>query len=1007
MPIDHREAAFEDAIEHHLLTHGGYTRGRNVDYDRTRALDRAQLFAFLHDSQPELMDKLRRQHGPDTEPAILEGLARTLETRGTLDVLRHGARFPATLGATLRLAYFRPAHGLNPESEALYAKNRLTVVRQLRYAARHDGELDLALFVNGIPIVTAELKNPLTGQTAGHAVRQYRDDRSATDAIFRFRTRALVHFAVDTEQALMTTRLDGEATRFLPFDRGDGTAAGNPENPGGYRTAYLWEEIWERHGLLDVLARFLHLQVERRETGGRAARGETLIFPRYHQLEAVHALVADARAKGAGESYLVQHSAGSGKSNSIAWLAHRLASLHDDADRRVFDSVIVVTDRRVLDQQLQDTIYQFEHRQGVVECIRESGRARHLAEALEGGAPIIVTTLQTFPFVTDHVARLPERRYAVIVDEAHSSQSGEGAIEMRAVLSASSLEEAARADAGSGEETEEQVLRAMLARGRQPNLSFFAFTATPKHRTLEVFGRRDAAGKPRPFHLYSMRQAIEEGFILDVLAHYTTYRTYYRLLKEAEGDPEVRKKEAARALARYAGLHAHAVDRKTEVMVEHFRQHTRHRIGGRAKAMVVTASRLHAVRYKQAFDRYTQARGCPEVRALVAFSGTVREDTGVEHTEASLNGGIRDRGIPEAFSTPEYPILIVAEKFQTGFDQPLLHTMYVDRRLSGIQAVQTLSRLNRTHPGKEDTFVLDFVNEAEEIAASFQPYYERTTVAGEADPQLLYDLQHRLSEARVYDAAEVERFARVFFRPRARQRPADHAQLDACVRPAVDRFRALPEEEREEFRSALASFRNLYAFLSQVIPYTDSELEKLYAFGRFLLVRLPRRDGGGVRLDDEVTLQYFRIEKVAEGALALRGEADGQVPGPVAVGTGAAKEEVAPLSAIIDVLNQRFGTRFRPADQYFVDQIGEEAFADPQLVEAAHANEIENFRFVWDRTLQGIFIDRMDLNEEFFARFMNDPEFHRVLSALLMRDVYDRIRAAEPGAALTLRRAPG
>jgi len=550
------------------------------------------------------------------------------------------------------------------------------------------------LSLNGIPIATAELKNPLTGQTWRNAVKQYKNDRDPKDQIFQFKKRALVHFAVDPDEVYMTTRLNGRSTYFLPFNKGNDNAAGNPVNPDGYKTAYLWEEVLQRDSFLDILARFIHLQIEERKLDGKTITTEKMIFPRYHQLDSVRKLVADARANGTGNNYLVEHSAGSGKSNSIAWLAHRLASLYNDQDEKVFDSVIVITDRLVLDQQLQNTIYQFEHKQGVVQKIEED--STQLAQALTAGVPIIVTTLQKFPFVTDKIGDLPKRKYAVIVDEAHSSQGGESATELKGVLAAAAIrEEASKKAAEEGlPDYEEEILRNMAKRGKQPNISFFAFTATPKYKTLEVFGQPGPDGKPRPFHLYSMRQAIEEGFILDVLKNYTTYKTYYRLVKSIENDPEVDKKKAARALARFVSFHPHNIAQKTEVMIEHFQHFTRHKIGGKAKAMVVTSSRLHAVRYKEAFDKYIAENGYSGIKTLVAFSGTVidpeiREKT---YTEVGMNAGIKEKELPKKFDGGEYQVLIVAEKYQTGFDQPLLHTMYVDKLLAGVQAVFRLSR---------------------------------------------------------------------------------------------------------------------------------------------------------------------------------------------------------------------------------------------------------------------------------------------------------------------------
>jgi type I restriction enzyme R subunit len=725
-----------------------------------------------------------------------------------------------------------------------------------------------------------------------------------------------------------------------------------------------------------------------------------MIFPRYHQLVAVRMLEADARRVGAGTNYLIQHSAGSGKSNSIAWLAHRLASLHNDRDEKVFASVVVITDRLVLDRQLQDTIYQFDHKQGVVQKIDED--STQLAEALKAGTPIVITTLQKFPFVTEKVGDLPDREYAVIVDEAHSSQSGEAATELKGVLAAQSIKQKAKeeAEAQGLTDFEEEILKTIAKRGRQPNISFFAFTATPKAKTLEVFGQRGADGMPFPFHLYSMRQAIEEGFIHDVLRNYTTYRTYYRLIKSIEDDPKVVKSKAAKALARFMSLHPHNIAQKTEVMVEHFRTFIMQKIGGRAKAMVVTSSRLHAVRYKQAFDEYIGENGYPGIRTLVAFSGTVEDPDvkGASYTEPEMNRDkdgrpIREKELPERFAGPEYAVLIVAEKYQTGYDQPLLHTMYVDKRLDGVQAVQTLSRLNRKCQGKEDTFVLDFVNKTEDILEAFKPYYEQTAVGEQAEPRQLYELQAKLEAEHVFHADEVEGFCRVFFKRKATQTPSDHAEMYSFLDPAVSRFEALDEDAQDEFRALLGTFRNLYSFLSQVIPFQDTDLEKLYTFVRFLLSKLPRRQSGpGYDFDDEVALKFYRLQKISEGSIDLKAGESATVHGPTAVGTGKSGETEVELSQLIDLINDRFGTDFKPADELFFNQIREEAVADEKLREAATANTMENFRFVFEKALEGLFIDRMEQNEELFARYMNDAEFQRSVAGNLLRQVYSQIR---------------
>jgi type I restriction enzyme R subunit len=995
----HTERAFEDAIEHRLLA-GGWRRVAPRSFDRDRALLPDELFAYIAATQRGLWAELRAQHGSGLESGVLDAVVKALDSRGTLDVLRHGFKF---YGKKLECATFRPAHAMNPDVLAAYAANRLGLTRQVRFAPTghkdEDQSLDLMLSLNGLPIATAELKNPLTHQTVQHAIAQSRA-RDSNHRLFQFKRRALVHFAVDPDLVYMTTRLASEGTVFLPFNRGANGGAGNPEHPGGYRTAYLWEEVWQPDSFLDVVGGFLHLAVEEKLRGGKKVEEEQVVFPRYHQLDAVRSLVAAAAVDGPGHSYLVQHSAGSGKSNSIAWLAHRLASLHDGKDTRVFDSVVVITDRRVLDRQLQNTIYQFEHKQGVVAKIDDN--SDQLAAALAGGTPIVITTLQKFPFVLDKIGAAKRRRYAVIVDEAHSSQTGESARKMKQVLAAATLDEAEAADADEADDdSEDKVLAAVMAsRGRQQNLSFFAFTATPKAKTLEIFGHRDSEGRPRPFHLYSMRQAIEERFILDVLANYTTYKAFYRLVKATDDDPRVPKKEATRQLARFMSLHPYNVSQKTAVMVEHFRTRVRYKLGGRAKAMLVTSSRLHAVRYKQAFDAYLKEKGYGDIGVLVAFSGTVRDpDTGLELTEPGMNidrrgKHVSEAGLPAAFDSDEYQLLLVANKYQTGFDQPLLHTMYVDKRLSGVQAVQTLSRLNRTAPAKEDTFVLDFVNDADEIQRSFQPYYEATIVADSADPQQLYDLAHKLEAAQVFWRSEVEAFCKVFFSPRARHTVHDQAQMYRHLNPGVDRFKALDEAPRDEFRNALGAFVRLYAFLSQIMPFVDPDLEKLHTFARFLDTKLPQDPKKTpLRLDGDVALKYYRLEKLSEGAITLRAGEVGEVFGASEVGTAKAKDDEARLSEIIEVLNDRFGTEFNQADQILFDQFVAAAKLDDEVVQRARANPLDNFALAMKSKVEGLMVDRMDQNQEIVTRYLNDAQFQELAFRLLVKRIYEEIRS--------------
>ena len=991
-----KEIAFERAIEKHLLKTGGYGKGQRENFDPIRGLDPKILIDFIKETQTQKWEALSKLQKENTEEILIDNLCKALDSdyEGCLTVLRHGFK---CFGETFRVAYFAPASRLNPDTQKLYSLNKLTITRQLKYSSKNQNSVDTVLSINGIPIVTMELKNPMTGQTYKNAIHQYKSDRDQREIIFQFKKRTLVHFAVDTDQVYMTTQLKGKNTLFLPFNLGNNNGAGNPENPTGYKTSYLWEKVLQKDSLLDIIERFIHLEKKEKNFNNKKIVTENMIFPRYHQLDCVRKLIADAKEKGTGVNYLIQHSAGSGKSNSIAWLAHRLANLHNNKDEKVFDSVIVVTDRLVLDQQLQNTIYQFEHKQGVVQKIDKD--SAQLAKAIISADPIIITTLQKFPFLTEKMEQL--KKYAVIIDEAHSSQGGESASNLKEALAGSAIKAEAKKQVEEEGllDHEEEIIRSMKKRGRQKNISFFAFTATPKYKTLEIFGMSNKDSKPKAFHLYSMKQAIEEGFILDVLSHYTTYKTYYKLIKSIEDDPEVDKKKAARALARFMKLHPYNISQKTEVMIEHFRQFTRHKIGGKAKAMVVTSSRLHAVRYKEAFDKYISEKGWTDIKTLVAFSGTVNDPDipEKEYTEVQMNKGVKEKELPKKFASSEYQVLLVAEKYQTGFDQPLLHTMYVDKRLSGIQAVQTLSRLNRVYPLKEDTFVLDFINNPEDIQEAFQPYYEKTLIGDRAEARQLYDLQSRLNNYQVYYKKEVEEFCRIFYQPKRKQTYFNHEKMNTCIDPAVTRFSELEESIQEEFRGILIDFRNLYSFLSQIIPFTDSDLEKLYSYIRYLLRKLPKRDlGPFYNFDDEVGLKYYRLQKISESNLSLESGRDGEVSGPTSVGTGVLNEENIELSQLIDILNDRFGTNFKIGDQLFFDSIKEDAKADPNIKEAAKVNSIENFEYMFSKRLNNFFIDRMEQNEDITAKFMNDKQFKKTVEKYLLKEVYEQIRNESP-----------
>ncbi len=959
-----------------LLPGGGYRRRKPEHYDPALCLDADMAIAFVQATQPKEWEKLLTQHGGEARDRFLERLASEIGSRGTLEVLRKGIK---TDGCKFQLAYFRPASGLNAEIQKLYRGNLFTIVRQLRYSDKHGKSLDLVLFLNGLPLFTAELKNPFTAQTVQHAIQQYRFDRDPREPLFAF-GRCLAHFAVDPDLVYVTTHLQGPKTVFLPFNQGRNNGAGNPPSWKGFATAYLWDRIWARDSVLDLVQHFVHV-VDDEDDKGKKTGKRSVIFPRYHQLDAVRRLVEDARLSGSGRRYLVQHSAGSGKSNSIAWLAHQLSVLFDASDTRVFDSIIVITDRRVLDRQLQRTVAQFQQTLGVVENIDTT--SRQLRQALEDGKTIIVTTLQKFPVIADEMGALPGKRFAVIVDEAHSSQTGESTKSLKAVLAASSLEEAEAEESGDGDDLEDRIVEEMKTRGHLPNVSTFAFTATPKPKTLELFGSRREDGKYEPFSLYSMRQAIEEGFILDVLESYTTYRTYWSLLKKIAGDPRYDKDKATYLLKSFVDLHPHTIGKKAAIMVEHFATHVQPRIGGRAKAMIVTRSRLHAVRYKQAVDQYLKDKGYA-FKAIVAFSGTVR-DGGLDYTEANMNG-VPESQTAETFKRDEYRVLIAANKFQTGFDQPLLHTMYVDKKLGGVNAVQTLSRLNRVHPDKQETMVLDFANEAEEIRKGFEPYYDRTLLSEGTDPNLLYDLQTRLADFHFYGSDDVERLAALYFDPKG---TAD--KLHAALQRAIDRYRAASEDERHGFRGHLTDYVRLYAFLSQVITFTDPDLEKLYVYGRLLLRKLPvSREELPREILQAIDVDSYRVQKTGSGKITLE-RGSSELDPMRAKGTYTpSPDEIEALSEILRALNQRFGTDFTEEDKVFIEQLEAKLASDPALEASVRVNPRENARLTFDQVANDRIQEMIDSNFKFYKQIADDREFARFFLGWLFDRYYRR-----------------
>ncbi|MEU5987616.1 type I restriction endonuclease [Spirillospora sp. NPDC047418] len=1028
----HHEQVFEAAIVSSLVEPGGWRQGDAREYDRDLGLNPVELIEFVKSTQPKEWGRLKQLHADDEAAAarrLAEVVAKHIDERGALEVLRHGLKDRAI---SFKFAYFRPAHTIAADALVPYGKNILSVVRQIRYSVKTTDELDLALFVNGVPVATAELKNQATGTTVEDAKEQYRKDRDPRELIFAKRT--LVHFAVDQDLVFITTRLAGAKTRFLPFNMGsegagDPGGAGNPDPAAGtaYRTSYLWERIWQRDTWLDLIKRFLHLEDEevnkgrgRKPSPGKAHR-LPLIFPRYHQWDTVLKAAGHAAQHGAGHNYLVQHSAGSGKSNTIAWLAHRLSNLHTPADaaeldpgavkkglgpnKPVFDKVIIITDRVVLDRQLQETVTQFEHTPGVVKRI--DLHSAQLADALQGETvKIVITTLQKFPYVLQQVDGLKGKRFAVIADEAHSSQSGESAAALKRVLLKLGTDDI--------DEDGNLLTASALARGKHETLSFFAFTATPKPKTLHLFGTPGQDGKPRPFHIYSMKQAIEEGFILDVLKNYVTYKTYWRLANANPHDREVERTKANAKLARFAELHPTSMSHRAEIIVEHFRSHTAGRLGKRAKAMVVTRSREHALRLGQAIRDYVQTNGYPNCGTLIAFSGSLTQQDAdgneIEYTEARMNG-FGPNELPDRFAyckaddrhsegKQEFRILVVADKYQTGFDQPLLTTMYVDKKLAGVAAVQTLSRLNRTHPLKSqgDVYVLDFANEAEEIQAAFQPYFESTTT-DQIDPNLLYTKEGEVMHYGLLVTSEMQALAEAYL---AGERAAAtheewvkaHAALYRFTDPARQRFEELREndsETAEEFRGALNDYVRLYGFMAQVVPYHDEDLERLYIFGRFLLNRLPKPEDPSVDIG-QIDLTHLRIDKTGDHDISLSDEGEVSLPGPSDGGSSPVEQEIASLAQLIAAFNDKYGLGLSETDQIWIEQQFKAAAEDESLQLKAMVNDEANFGEAFGDHLQKAVIRQHEDNSTLMQRYFDDSLFRSRINELGRSQVYRIIR---------------
>jgi len=976
MKTDTTEKGLEAHITQHLCLVNAFEERHFSNYNRVDCVDENLLFSFLQTTQEKEVMKLQSIHGINFRSKVLYRLNNQIKSSGIIEVLRKGI---IDNNIKIKLFFDKPVSSLNEKDLTLYNQNIFSVTRQVHYSTQNENSLDLVIFINGLPIITFELKNELTKQTVKDAIKQYKSNRDPKEELFRL-GRCMVHFAVDSEQIWMATHLRGDNTYFLPFNKGHNNGAGNPPNPNGIKTDYLWMDILTKDRLTNIIQNYVHLFEEETEKilpdgNVKKEKVKKLIFPRYHQIDAVDKLLSDAKENGAGKSYLIQHSAGSGKSNSISWLAHQLVGLFDkNNENTVFDTVIVVTDRKVLDAQIRSNIKQFEQVRGVVEAITEG--SKQLKVALEEGKKIIVTNIFKFPYIVNEIGELPGNKFAIIIDEAHSSQSGNAAGKLNETLSKESDEEDFEEWTG-----EDEIVEVVKGRKMLTNASYFAFTATPKNKTLELFGEKyndNGREKFRAFHLYSMKQAIEENFILDVLQNYTTYQSYYALLKRIEDDPAYDKNKAQKKLKIFVESHSHAIAEKTALIIDHFMDNVirKSKINGLAKAMVVTSTRKNAVKYKKAFDKYLTETGNP-YKAIIAFSGEIDGQT-----EVALNH-FSSASIPDEFKKSEYRFLIVANKYQTGFDQPLLHTMYVDKKLGGVNAVQTLSRLNRTTSGKTDTFVLDFANEAEDIKKSFDPFFE-TTILGEAtDPNKLFDLQSALDAFQVYTPDQVQDFSQKM----VTNIPVD--QLHVILDAAAEVFRtSLTEELQNDFRAKCKTYVRLYVFLAQIVPFVNPYLERLYLFLNHLQNKLGKQPDEDLAqgILDNIDIDSYRLQKEGEFNLKLQ-QGEELKPIPTEMRNGAAEPELDYLSNIVQAFNDRFETQFTNDDKVkkMTEDIMADVANDVEFVNAFIYSDEQNAKIAFERVLKRKLIDHIESNFEVFKEYTDNEEFRDYFAGTMFK----------------------
>lgn len=998
---DLSEKRFESDIESYLLTEGGFLPGNQAYYHKDKAIDLSELIAFIHATQPKQWARYERNYPApgQAEAKLYQRFQDEVTAKGLIHVLRNGVK---DRGITLKFVYFKPPSDLNPDLVDKYNKNILVCHRQFAYSTENNNTIDMVLSVNGIPIVALELKNQFTNQSVEQGMQQYirRDPR---ELLFQFNKRILVYFTADLNQVYMTTKLARQKTFFLPFNQGSGGAgevggAGNAPNPHGHPSSYLWEKVLERHNLLAMLQRYISLEKDK----GNDRRKDKLLFPRYQQWDVVEKLTADVYAQGSGGNYLIQHSAGSGKSYSIAWLAYRLATLHDSQDEEIFHSVFVITDRRVLNSQLQETVTGFEHEAGMIVTITNKTPSSKLLEAIHDGRRIIMTTLHRFPVIQEQVRKQTGKRFAVIVDEAHSSQTGTSAQRLRETLADTeeALKELAEIEGKSEEELmdgEDLLVKQMVSQGRYPNMSFFGFTATPKPKTLEAFGKQMPDGKFRAFHIYSMRQAIEEGFIHDVLRNYTTIQNTFEIARKTKKNEELPEPPAVKAIRAYQHGHEDTINKKTAIIVEQFRQVTLSKLGGKAKAMVVTASRAHAVKYYLAIREYAKQKGYTDVNALVAFSGEITiGDT--KYTEPMLNnqGGVHisEAQLPAYFAKDDYNLLVVAEKYQTGFDEPRLHTMFVDKGLKGVKAVQTLSRLNRTHEGKVDTFVLDFANTTESIRDSFLPFYEDTRLNEAIDPNQVYTLEDRVKGFHLFNEEDVERFVAVYLKP-GPQSSAYMGKLAGILQPAVHIYNGFTEEKRMQARDAVRHFNRAYAYVVQIVRLFDRDLHRTYLYTEYLWRILPADPKEKVDLEGKIVLEKNRLEETFSGSIVLTPEEDDNVfPAPQPPTGNRTPDKKELLDNIIDKINLMYEGKFTDDDRVIIETIFDRMMEDNRrLRNFARNNDPEMFaNSLFPPEFDKAAMDLYNKQMTSFEKLFKDKSFYNNVMEQMARVMYGRMR---------------